>query len=81
MTPAIVGVFYCPGRKGNMTQVIIIQGQSLDSFYGQTIEFLEAKYHSYPPQEPDLEIDPRTAHDLQQGERQAAEFAGKGAIR
>jgi len=58
-----------------MTQVIIIQGQSLDSFYDQTIEYLEAKYHSYPSPAPDMEIDNRSAHEMQQGECQAAENA------
>ncbi|MBL6981231.1 MAG: hypothetical protein ISR58_08570 [Anaerolineales bacterium] len=31
-----------------MTKVIIIQGGSLESYYEQTLEYLHAKYHTYP---------------------------------
>lgn len=31
-----------------MTKVIIIQGGSLESYYEQTMDYLHAKYHTYP---------------------------------
>ncbi len=31
-----------------MTKVIIIQGGSLESYYEQTLDYLHAKYHTYP---------------------------------
>lgn len=44
--------------------MIIIQGNSLDNFYDQTIDYLEAKYHYYPPYIPDLQMDHRTADEM-----------------
>ena len=57
-----------------MTKVIIIQGQSLDSFYDQTIDYLHAKYHSYPDYSPDIQIDNRTAMETIYGERMAEQI-------
>ena len=31
-----------------MTKMIIIQGGSLESYYEQTLDYLHAKYHTYP---------------------------------
>jgi len=36
-----------------MTKVIIIQGGSLESYYEQTLDYLHAKYHTYPSNIPD----------------------------
>ena len=59
-----------------MSSVIIIQGDSLDSFYDQTMDYLEAKYHYYPPCTPDLQMDSRTASEMGFHERMAADIEG-----
>lgn len=40
-----------------MSSVIIMQGNSLESFYDQTMDFLHAKYHSHSPDYPDFNFD------------------------
>lgn len=57
-----------------MTSIYIIQGDSLESFYEQTIHYLEAKYHSYPPYSPNTHIDSRTASEMSTHERMAADL-------
>lgn len=59
-----------------MTSVIIIQGNSLESFYDQTIDYLHAKYHSYPAYAPDIHMDSHTASEMGYHERMAAEIEG-----
>ena len=57
-----------------MTKVIIIQGGSLESFYEQTLEYLHAKYHSYPSYDP-MSVDPQSEIDLHSVERLAKNIA------
>ena len=59
-----------------MTQVIIIQGGSLESYYEQTMDYLYAKYHSYPSNLPEWSIDPDTQSELSYYERLADNLAG-----
>ncbi len=46
-----------------MTKVIIIQGGSLESYYEQTLDYLHAKYHTYPSNLYDL---PNSSQDSSQ---------------
>jgi len=62
-----------------MTRIVIIEGESLDSFYDQIVDYLEAKYHYYkyhyyPSCTPDMQMGSRTASEMGFHERMAADF-------
>ncbi|MBC8504983.1 MAG: hypothetical protein ISR58_14310 [Anaerolineales bacterium] len=63
-----------------MTQVIIIQGGSLESYYEQTLDYLHAKYHSYPSNLPELSVDPDVECELGYYERLARKIAEEAGI-
>jgi len=58
--------------------VIIIQGNSLESFYDQTIDYLHAKYHNYPAP-PKVHMDSRTASEMGCHERMAESIKAQKA--
>ena len=63
-----------------MTKVIIISGGTLDSFYAQTMQYLDAKYHTYPSHLPPMSDSIRVAAAKGQGHTSARgdEFCGDG---
>ncbi len=63
-----------------MTKVIIVQGGSLESYYEQTLDYLHAKYHTYPPNLSGPSVDPDTAAELGCYERLAQNLAAEADI-
>ena len=66
-----------------MTNVIIIQGGNLESYYEQTLDYLHARYHAYPSNLPQTSVDPDVVCELGYYERlgrkiaEEAEFDGE----
>ncbi len=56
-----------------MTQVIIIQGGSLEQFYEQTLAYLTAKYHSYNYNP--MSVDPDVESEMRYYEQMAHNIA------
>jgi len=67
-----------------MTKVIIIQGGSLESYYEQTLDYLHAKYHTYPTNLLNVEVSPEEISLMGYFEKlaqnAAAEYAGDSDI-
>ncbi|MBL7164613.1 MAG: hypothetical protein ISS57_18655 [Anaerolineales bacterium] len=63
-----------------MTKVIIIQGGSLESYYEQTMDYLHAKYHTYPSNLLDLPISPEDASRMGYYEKLAQNIAAEADI-
>lgn len=59
----------------DMSNVIIIQGDSRENFYAQTIDYLESKYHYSPSYSPDLCMDERAIAEMGYYERMAYEVS------
>jgi len=47
-----------------MTSVIIIQGNSLESFYDQSLDYLYTKYHTHPSYSPDVHVDDNMVSEM-----------------
>ncbi len=58
-----------------MTKVIIIQDGSLESYYEQRLDYLQAKYHSHPSSLPKLSVDSDVESELGYYERLANNIA------
>jgi len=58
-----------------MTKVIIIRGGSLESYYEQTLDYIEGKYHTYPENPNPVTSDPGTQSHLHTTERHAKSIA------
>ena len=58
-----------------MTKVIIIQGDSLESYYEQTLYYLHQKYHTYPSNLSNVSVDPEIAAEQSMYERLARDSA------
>jgi len=54
-----------------MTHVIILSGSNLDSYYEQTMDYIYAKYHTYPTTLEPQAIDPNTMDEIKYYERVA----------
>lgn len=58
-----------------MTSVIIMQGNSLENFYEQTMDYLYVNYHIHPIYAPDLYIDEEMASEVGYYESMANDMA------
>ena len=54
-----------------MTSVIIIQENSLQSIYDQSLDYLYSKYHSHPSYSPDVYVDENLSSEMGYFERMA----------
>ena len=63
-----------------MTHVIIISGGSLETYYEQTMDYLHAKYHTYPSNLPDLPVDPDVMSEMGYYEKLARNIADEADI-
>ena len=54
-----------------MSRLIIIQGNSLESFYDQTIDYLHTKYHTHPSYSPGVHLDDHLVSEMGYYERMA----------
>lgn len=63
-----------------MTKVIIIQGGSLESYYEQTMDYLHAKYHTYPSNLLDLPCSAEDASKMGYYEKLARNIADEAEI-
>jgi hypothetical protein len=59
-----------------MKSVIILQGDELEQFYEDTMQYLYEKYHTYPDVLPDIPLTPHQAAELSAYECMAAQLAG-----
>ena len=62
-------------KEFDMTKVIIIQGGSLESYYEQTMNYLQNKYHNYYSSLPDLHNCPEERSKQSYYEAQARQIA------
>ncbi len=63
-----------------MTKVIVIQGGSLDSYYEQTMDYLQAKYHTYPFDLFDLHVPPQTESSMGYYEKLARNIVNEAGV-
>lgn len=63
-----------------MTHVLVISGSNLDSYYEQTMDYIFAKYHTYPTSLDPQVIDPTTMGEIKYYEKLARDIAEEAQI-
>jgi hypothetical protein len=68
---------WSPEIKGEkiMSSLIIIQGNSLESYYDQTMDYIYTQYHSHAPYSPDVHLDDHLVSEMGYYERMAQDTA------
>lgn len=63
-----------------MTKVIVLQSGNLDSYYEQTMDYIYAKYHTYPTNLPEQVIEPKIMREMSYYEKQARQIADEAQV-
>jgi hypothetical protein len=58
-----------------MTSLIILQGNSLDGFYDQALDYLHTKYHTHPPYSANVHVNERMISEMGYYEGMAQDMA------